>query len=127
MKTITSNIINKNILRINKEETLVLFKIDKILIELAPIKSDFRIIHLAYLIDYPPENISKLLKKIYGKNFNQIVNLYRLAYMEKLIFQEVFNKKKINISELIKQAGFNSRNSYYVTLKASNELNINTL
>lgn len=126
MKSIT-DIIVKNILSINQEETLVLIKIDITLLNLAPIKSDFSIIHLASLIDYPTEKISKLLKKAYGKNFNQIVNLYRLVYMEKLIFQEVFNKKKINISELIKQSGFKSRNSYYVTLKASKELKLNTL
>jgi len=126
MKTITSVIIKKNILSINKQEALVLFKIDNTLRELAPIKSDFSVIHLAHLIDYPTEKISKLLKKVYGKNFNQIVNLYRLDYIEKLIFQEVFNMKKINISELIKQAGFKSRNSYYVTLKAKKELNLNT-
>lgn len=118
-------IIKKKI-SINKEETLVLLNIDNTLIELAPIKSDFSVIHLAYLIDYPIEKISKLLKKVYGKNFNQIVNLYRLDYMEKLIFQEVFNKKKINISELIKQSGFNSRNSYYITLKESNKLKLNS-
>ncbi len=127
MKTITSIIIKKHILSINKQESLVLLNLDNTLRELAPIKSDFSIIHLASLIDYPTEKISKLLKKAYGKNFNQIVNLYRLEYMEKLIFQEVFSKKKINISELIKQSGFKSRNSYYVTLKASRELKLNTL
>jgi len=104
---------------------LVLSKIDDALSELAPIKSDFRLINLADLIDYPSEKISKLLKKVYGKNFNQIVNLFRLEHMENLIYQEAFNKKKINISELIKQSGFNSRNSYYVTLKARNELKLN--
>ena len=106
---------------------MVLLNLDNTLRELAPIKSDFSVIHLAALIDYPTEKISKLLKKAYGKNFNQIVNLYRLEYMEKLIFQEVFSKKKINISELIKQSGFKSRNSYYVTLIASRELKLNTL
>jgi AraC-like DNA-binding protein len=127
MKNITSNILKRNILINNEQDALVLSKIDDALSELAPIKSDFSIIHLANLIDYPTEKISKLLKKVYGKNFNQIVNLYRLEYMENLIYQEVFNKKKINISELIKQSGFNSRNSYYITLKARNELKQNTL
>jgi AraC-like DNA-binding protein len=127
MKNITSNILKRNILINNEQDALVLSKIDDTLSELAPIKSDFRLINLANLIDYPSEKISKLLKKVYGKNFNQIVNLYRLEYMENLIYKEVFNKKKINISELIKQSGFNSRNSYYVFLKARNELKQNTL
>jgi AraC-like DNA-binding protein len=118
MKSIT-DVIVKNMLSINQEETLVLIKIDITLLNLAPIKSDFSVIQLASLIDYPTEKISILLKKAYGKNFNQIVNLYRLDYMEKLILQEVFNKRKINISELIKLSGFKSRNSYYVTLKAN--------
>ncbi len=111
----------KNLSNITKEELLVFYRLDRIMIEFIPLKSNFRLFHLAYLIDYPVDKTSKLIKRIYNANFNIVVNFYRINYFEKLMYQELFLNKKIVISELIKKSGFKSRNTYYVTLKKINK------
>lgn len=109
----------KNISNISKEELVLFYRLEKIIIELAPIKSDFRLYQLAYFIDYPTIKTSKLIKKIYGCNFNNVINYYRLKYFDDLLLHELIHNKKINITDLIKKSGFYSRNTYYKSLKNS--------
>ena len=110
----------KHFLKISIEELIIFKKLEKTLMEFVPLKSDFRLSHLAYLIDFPEHKTTLLIKKIYGNRFEVVVNQYRLLYFEDLMNRELFQEKKIIISDLIKKSGFRSKSTYYATLKRRN-------
>lgn len=112
----------KKILKISIEELIIFKRVEKTLIEFVPVKSDFRLYHLAYIIDYPLNKTTKLIKKIYCNRFNVVVNQYRLLHLEELMNRELFQENKIIISDLIKRSGFRSKSTYYATLKRRNVL-----
>lgn len=110
----------KHFFKISIEELIIFKRLEKTLIEFVPVKSDFRLCHLAYIIDYPRNKTTTLIKKIYGNRFDVVVNHYRLMHLEELMNEELFLDKKIIISELIKKSGFKSKSTYYASLKRRN-------
>ena len=110
----------KHFLKISIEELIVFKKMENTFAEFVPIKSNFKLHHLAYLIDYPLNETTLLIKKVYGNRFDIVVNHYRLLLFEELMNRELFQDKKIIISELIKKSGFSSKSTYYAALKRRN-------
>lgn len=104
-------------LKLSIEELIIFKKMESTFIEFVPIKTDFRVYHLAFLIDYPLHKTTKLIKKIYGNRFDVVANYYRILHFENLMNSELFLDQKIKISDLIKKSGFKSRSTYYACLK----------
>lgn len=107
---------------INPEELLLFNKLEESIVKLIPIKSNLRLYHLAFLIDYPPNKTSELVRKIYGNRLDVFINNYRLSYFDELMNKEIYGENKVVKIHLIKKAGFKSRNTFYCALKRKNEL-----
>jgi hypothetical protein len=107
---------------ITPEELLLFNNLEESIIKLIPLKSNLRLYHLAFLIDYPPNKTSELIKKIYGNRLDVVINHYRLKYFEELMNKELYGENKVVKIHLIKKAGFNSRNTFYCAVKRKNEL-----
>jgi YesN/AraC family two-component response regulator len=65
-------------------------------------------------INYGTVNTSKLIKKIYGKSFSELINEYRINYFDIQIKKKLKNKEVFNITDLIKDSGFGTRSLFYV-------------
>jgi len=73
----------------------------------------FKLLQLSAMLDYRALNTSKLIKHIYGMSFMTLVNLYRINYFDNQIRNYLSNGIKFNISQEIKESGFNNRTYFY--------------
>ena len=75
--------------------------------------SNFRLFNLAIVVGYPPANLSKLIKKVYGFSFPDFMLICRLNYLDGIINTELNQHRKVKINKLISLAGFNCRSNFY--------------
>ena len=68
---------------INKEQLEVISNLEMIFENAIFLSSKFRLFNLAILVSYPPTDLSKLIKKVYGITFSEWMILYRLNYLIK--------------------------------------------
>lgn len=102
---------------INKEQLEVISNLEIIFENSFFLSSKFRLFNLAILVSYPPTDLSKLIKKVYGIAFSEWMILYRLNYLDKSIKMELNKNNKIKFNEIIKLAGFNTRSNFYYCFK----------
>ena len=77
----------------------------------------FKLLQLSAMLDYRALNTSKLIKHIYGMSFMTLVNLYRINYFDNQIRFYISKGINFTMSEIIKEAGFNSRTYFYYYFK----------
>ena len=111
-------IMNKiKITSMNSQQVVVISKLEVFFDTIIFINSDFRLYNLAFLVNYPPTELSKLIKKVYGISFPDWMLLYRFNYLDEIIKMELNKNNKIKINEIIALAGFNSRSNFYFSCK----------
>jgi YesN/AraC family two-component response regulator len=98
---------------LNNEEKVIITKLNMILNSAIFLDSNFRLFNLANLVGFPPVVLSKLIKKVYGFSFPDLILSYRLNYLDDVIKIELNQQKKVKINKLISKAGFNSRSNFY--------------
>jgi AraC-like DNA-binding protein len=79
-------------------------------------KSGYKIRDLSEELNIPSYQLSAFINQEYGKNFNELVNDYRVDFMAKLL-KESPDKLQFTLEALAKDAGFNSRNSFFNAVK----------
>jgi AraC-like DNA-binding protein len=77
----------------------------------------FKLLQLSAKLDYSTQNTSKLIKHIYGMSLMTLVNMYRVKYFDNQIKSYLSNGIKFNISQEIKETGFNNRTYFYYYFK----------
>lgn len=73
---------------------------------------------LAQHINSSPQACSKALNEHLGKNFYELLAVYRIAYAKKLIEEDIFGK--LTLEHIARQSGFRSKSSfnrYFKTLE----------
>lgn len=103
----------KTTLDLNNEEIVIVSKLEMILKSSIFLDSNFRLFNLAIVVGYPPSNLSKLIKKVYGFSFPDLILFCRLNYLDSVIKMELNQHKKVKINKLIPLAGFNCRSNFY--------------
>jgi AraC-like DNA-binding protein len=79
------------------------------------LKRGYSLQELADSLSLPLYQLSALINKEYGMNFNDLINKHRIGHALKIIQQENF--KSININALAGACGFNNRNSFTTAFK----------
>jgi AraC-like DNA-binding protein len=103
----------KIVLDLNNEEIVIVSKLEMVLKSSIFLDSNFRLFNLAIVLGYPPTNLSKLIKKVYGFSFSDLILFCRLDYLDSVIKMELNQHKKVKINKLIPLAGFNCRSNFY--------------
>lgn len=117
MKGFTKTI-NMNLEGLTDEEKIYYHRIEAFLIQsLIYLKPNFKLYHLCAKIDYSTINTSKLIKRIYGVKFIELINRYRIDYFDKEIRRSLKYNEKFNITDIIKQSGFETRSLFYFKYK----------
>jgi AraC-like DNA-binding protein len=80
------------------------------------LKPGYKIKDLCEELEIPAYQMSAFINQEYGKNFNELINGYRVAYVENLLKEspKYFN---YTLEALANKAGFNSRNSFFNAVK----------
>jgi AraC-like DNA-binding protein len=80
------------------------------------IKGGYTMGDLSRELSIPSHQLSAFINQEYGKNFNELINNYRVAYLEKLVTE---NPEYLNytLEALGQLAGFKSRASFYSAVK----------
>lgn len=80
------------------------------------IKGGYTMGDLSRELSIPSHQLSAFVNQEYGKNFNELINTYRVAYLEKLVAE---NPEYLNytLEALGQLAGFKSRASFYSAVK----------
>jgi AraC-like DNA-binding protein len=80
------------------------------------LKSGYKIGDLCRELEIPAYQMSAFINQEYGKNFNELINGFRVAYVENLLKEspQYFN---FTLEALANKAGFNSRNSFFNAVK----------
>lgn len=71
---------------------------------------------LAGELQISPHTLSEVINKKSGKNFNDFINSYRIAYIQER-FKNPENWKHITLEALGAEAGFKSRSSFFAVFK----------
>jgi AraC-like DNA-binding protein len=79
-------------------------------------KSGYKIRDLSEELDIPSYQLSVFINQEYGKNFNELVNDYRVDFMAGQL-RDSPEKLQFTLEALAKEAGFNSRNSFFTAVK----------
>lgn len=77
----------------------------------------FKLLQLSARLDYSTQNTSKLIKHIYGMSLMTLVNLHRINHFDIQIRKYLAKEVNFNITQLIKESGFNTRSSFYHNFK----------
>ena len=80
------------------------------------LKAGYKIKDLGEELDIPAYQMSAFINQEYGKNFNELINGFRVAYIGQLLKDspEYFN---FTLEALANKGGFNSRNSFFNAVK----------
>lgn len=79
-------------------------------------KAGYTIAELAGEVDIPTYLLSAFINQQYGKNFNELVNKYRVEYLTELIKKNP-EHLQFTMEALGKMAGFNSRTAFIASVK----------
>lgn len=71
---------------------------------------DINLQKLAAIAEVPTWQVSKVLNKVIGKNFYELIAAYRIAHAKQLIASDVFNK--LTLEHIAQQSGFKSKSSF---------------
>jgi AraC-like DNA-binding protein len=80
------------------------------------LKPGYKIKDLCEELDIPAYQMSAFINQEYGKNFNELINGYRVVYVENLL-KESPQYYNYTLEALANKAGFNSRNSFFNAVK----------
>jgi AraC-like DNA-binding protein len=80
------------------------------------IASGYKIKDLSQELNIPIYLISSFINQEYGKNFNGLINDYRVDYVSTLL-QESPDSQYFTLEAIAKSAGFNSRNTFISAVK----------
>lgn len=80
------------------------------------IKGGYAMGDLARELSIPSHQLSAFINQEYGKNFNELINCYRVDYLEKLVAKEP-EHLNYTLEALGQLAGFKSRASFYAAVK----------
>jgi AraC-like DNA-binding protein len=85
------------------------------------IKGGYTMGDLSRELSIPSHQLSAFINQEYGKNFNELINNYRVAYLEELV---TVNPEYLNytLEALGQLAGFKSRASFYSAVKKKSGL-----
>jgi AraC-like DNA-binding protein len=80
------------------------------------LKSGYKVRDLCEELEIPAYQMSAFINQEYGKNFNELINGFRVAYIGNLLKEspQYFN---FTLGALANKAGFNSRNSFFNAVK----------
>ena len=76
---------------------------------------NFTVYKLSQYLDLSPTYTSRVINKVYGKNFKDFVNCYRIEKACKNLLND--NMKKYTIEAIAQESGFNSRTAFYNAFK----------
>ena len=76
----------------------------------------YKIKDLSQELKTPIYLISSFINQEYGKNFNELINEYRVDYITDLL-NESPDSQNFTLEALAKSAGFNSRNTFIEAVK----------
>jgi AraC-like DNA-binding protein len=79
-------------------------------------KSGYKIRDLSEELNIPSYQLSAFINQEYGKNFNELINDYRVDFMAGQL-KEHPDKLQYTLEALAKEGGFNSRNSFFTAVK----------
>lgn len=79
-------------------------------------KSGYKIRDLSEEMNIPSYVLSAFINQEYGKNFNELINDYRVDFMAGQL-KESPEKLQFTLDALAREAGFNSRNSFFTAVK----------
>lgn len=79
-------------------------------------KSGYKIRDLSEELTIPSYILSAFINQQYGKNFNELINDYRVDFMAGHLSQSL-EKLQYTLEYLAKDAGFNSRNAFFAAVK----------
>ncbi len=71
---------------------------------------------LALMLGKSPHRLSELINKKSGKNFNDFINTYRVAYIQERLKNKI-EWQHLKLEALGKEAGFKSRSSFFSVFK----------
>jgi AraC-like DNA-binding protein len=80
------------------------------------LRPGYRIKDLCEELNIPVYQLSAFINQEYGKNFNELINGYRVAYIAGLL-KESSKYQQFTLEALSGMAGFNSRNSFFNAVK----------
>ena len=107
-----------NLEGLTDEEKIYYHRIEAFLNQtLIYLKPNFKIYHLCVKIDCSVINTSRLVKKIYGVKFSELINIYRINHFDKEIRRRLQENEKFKITDIIKQSGFETRSLFYLKFK----------
>ena len=76
---------------------------------------NFTVYKLSQYLDLSPTYTSRVINKVYGKNFKDFVNCYRIEKACKNLLND--DMKKYTIEAIAQESGFNSRTAFYNAFK----------
>lgn len=80
------------------------------------LKAGYKVKQLSDDLDIPFYQLSAFINQEYGINFNELINRYRVKYLEKLV-QNNPEYSQYTLEALGKLAGFNSRSTFIAAVK----------
>jgi AraC-like DNA-binding protein len=80
------------------------------------LKQGYRLSDLSAEIDVPVYQLSAFINQEYGKNFNELVNEYRVGYVKKLLDANS-EYRQYTLEAIGRMAGFNSRTTFIAAVK----------
>jgi AraC-like DNA-binding protein len=78
--------------------------------------SGYKIKDLSSELDIPVYLISSFINQEYSKNFNELINDFRVDYISGLL-EESADSQYFTLEAIAKSAGFNSRNTFIAAVK----------
>ncbi len=79
------------------------------------LNSELRIKDLAASLDIPSNHLSQVINQYAQQNFFELVNQYRVEAAQRMLVDD--NLKKVNVSLIALDAGFNSQSAFYKQFK----------
>jgi AraC-like DNA-binding protein len=85
------------------------------------IKGGYAMSNLSAELTIPAHQLSAFINQEYGKNFNELINSYRVEYLEELV-KNTPEYQNYTLEALGKIAGFKSRAAFYAAVKKKTNL-----
>ncbi|TNJ41251.1 helix-turn-helix transcriptional regulator [Tamlana fucoidanivorans] len=79
------------------------------------LNSDLSASKLAETISIPTSELLELSEQVFNKNFNQLINEYRVNYFKEEVLKP--ENKELKLVAIAKKCGFNSKSSFYRIFK----------
>ncbi len=80
------------------------------------LKSGYKVQDLSEELQIPFYQVSAFINQEYGKNFNELINGYRILYIESLLKSSP-EYSQFTLEAIAREAGFNSRTGFFTAVK----------